>query len=315
MSRHTTNALRTAAFAATLVAGPVLAQVSGHQGHHGGAQAATLPAAPAASAPAHDAGMAVGMDPGGTRAQGGPAPSDARDPHAYSGGYTLTTGPHLISSRRLLRLGDEASTGFLLVDRLEAQRGDGQTTGAYDLTAHYGRDFNRLVVKGEGEIVAGKLEESRTEALWSHAVATYWDAQLGLRHDTGPGPDRSWVAIGAQGLAPYWFEIDAAAYLGEGGRTALRLSGEYELLLTQKLVVQPRLELAAYGRSDPANGIGSGLSTANAGIRLRYGFTRQFAPYVGVEWTSRFGETADLARAEGRRTSGTRAVAGVRFWF
>lgn len=257
----------------------------------------------------------AGMDPSGMRAQGGSAPSDARDPHAYSGGYTLSTGPHLISSERLLRLGDEASTGFFLADRLEAQRGDGQTTGAYDLMARYGRDFNRLVVKAEGEIVSGRLEESRTEVLWSRAVATFWDAQFGLRHDTGPGPDRSWVAIGAEGLAPYWFEVDATAYVGEGGRTALRLSGEYELLLTQKWVLQPRLELAAYGKSDPANGIGKGLSSANAGIRLRYEFTRQFAPYLGVEWTGRFGETADLARAEGQRTSETRAVAGLRFWF
>jgi copper resistance protein B len=255
------------------------------------------------------------MDHGDMKMQGGSAPADARDPHAYSGGHTLTTGPHLIGPERLLRLGDEASTGFFLVDRLEARRGDGQTTGAYDLTARYGRDFSRLVVKAEGEVVSGKLEASRTEALWSRALASHWDAQLGLRHDSGPGPDRNWIALGVEGLAPYWFEVDATAYVGEGGRTALRLSAGYELLLTQKSILQPRLELVAYGKTDPVNGIGEGLSSANAGIRLRYEFTRQFAPYLGVEWTGRFGETADLARAEGQRKSNTRAVAGVRFWF
>ncbi|MCW5631964.1 MAG: copper resistance protein B [Rubrivivax sp.] len=318
--RHLTlpTTLKVAALAATLAAGPVLAQSAGHAGHGSGAPSAASAAASAPAAgtanPKPRAGMA-GMDHADMKMQGGSAPPDARDPHAYSGGHTLTTGPYLISKERLLRLGDEQSTGFFLADRLEAQRSDGQTTGAYEVLARYGRDFNRLVVKAEGEVVGGKLEESRTEAVWSRAIATYWDAQVGLRHDTGPGSRRNWIAFGVEGLAPYWFEVDATAYVGESGRTALRLSGEYELLLTQKLILQPRLELAAYGKSDPANGVGKGLSTANAGVRLRYEFTRQFAPYLGVEWTGRFGDTADLARAEGRRTSDTRAVAGLRFWF
>lgn len=290
MFRHTIFVLRAAACAAAIATGPAIAQVDGHDGHHGGTRAAAAPPAPATA-------------------------SDARDPHAYSGGYTLTTGPHLISSERILRLGDEDSTGFFLVDRLEAQRVDGQTDGAYDLTARYGRDFNRFVMKAEGEITAGRLEESRTEVLWSRAIASYWDAQLGLRHDTGTGSGRNWIAIGAQGLAPYWFEVDVAAYFADAGRTALRISGEYDLQITQKLILQPRLELAAYGKRDAENGIGKGLSTVNAGIRLRYEFTREFAPYLGVEWAGRLGETADLARTAGQPTSDTRAVAGVRFWF
>lgn len=306
--------LKIAALAAALTAGPVLAQSAGHAGHGSSAP-------PAAPAPADNAAKSkppapmAAMDHGDMQMQGGSAPPDARDPHAYAGGHTLTSGPYLISKERLLRLGDEQSSGFFLADKFEAQRSDGQTTGAYDLMARYGRDYNRLVIKAEGEIAGGKLEESRTEALWSRAIASYWDGQLGLRRDTGPGPARNWLAFGIEGLAPYWFEVDATAYVGEGGRTALRVSAEYELLLTQKLILQPSVELAAYGKSDPANEIGKGLSSVSAGLRLRYEFTRQFAPYVGVEWAGRFGETADIARADGRPTRDTRVVAGVRFWF
>ena len=127
--------------------------------------------------------------------------------------------------------------------------------------------------------------------------------------------NRTWAAFGIQGLAPYWFELDLTGYVGEEGRTALRLSAEYELLLTQRLVLQPRLEANLYGKSDEARGIGSGLSDAVAGLRLRYEVNRQFAPYVGVEWASKFGQTADLAKAEGNPRSETLWVAGVRFWF
>jgi copper resistance protein B len=118
-----------------------------------------------------------------------------------------------------------------------------------------------------------------------------------------------------QGIAPYWFELDLSAYVGSEGRTALRLEAEYELLLTQRLVLQPRAEFNVYGRSDEERGIGSGLSDATAGLRLRYEITRQFAPYVGIEWAGSFGETEDFARAAGERSNETRWIAGVRFWF
>ena len=171
------------------------------------------------------------------------------------------------------------------------------------------------MIKAEGEVAKGKLQEARTELLWGHAIATFWDTQLGVRYDSGVGPDRGWLAFGVQGLAPYWFEVDATAYAGENGRTALRLGAEYELLLTQKLILQPRIELNLYGKSDVERGIGSGLSEAQTGLRLRYEFTRQFAPYIGVERVSKFGQTADIARDEGEKSAVTRWVAGVRFWF
>lgn len=259
-----------------------------------------------------------GMDHGAMQMQGGSAPADARDPHAYAGGTTLSSGPYALGPQRSLFMGDEHSHGLFLADRLEAVRdGDsGATTGAYEFLARWGHDHSRLVLKAEGEVADGQLEASSTEALWSHAIAPYWDAQLGLRHDTSEGGQaRNWLALGIDGLAPYWFEVGVTAYLGEGGRTALGLSVEQDLLLTQRLVLQPRLEAQAHGRRDAVNGIGQGLSDATVGLRLRYEFSRQFAPYLGVEWAGHFGETADLRRAADEPVRETRAVAGLRFWF
>ena len=255
------------------------------------------------------------MDQRDMTMQGGSAPPDARDPHAYSGGYTLDSGPYALPGPRQLRLSDEHSFGALRVDRLErVYTRDGNAT-AYDAQAWFGRDYDRLVLKAEGDAARGKLQDARTEVLWGHAVATFWDTQLGVRYDSGVGPDRGWLAFGIQGLAPYWFEVDATAYVGNNGRTALRLGAEYELLLTQKLILQPRIEVNVYGRRDQARDIGSGLSDGAAGLRLRYEITRQVAPYVGVEWAGKFGESADFARAAGEKRSETRWVAGVRFWF
>jgi len=259
-----------------------------------------------------------GMDHGAMQMQGGSAPADARDPHAYAGGTTLSSGPYALGPERSLFMGDEHSHGLFLADRLEAVRdGDsGTTTGAYEFLARWGRDHDRLVLKAEGEVVDSQLEASSTEVLWSHAVAPYWDAQLGLRHDTSEGGQaRNWLALGIDGLAPYWFEVGVTAYLGEGGRTALGLSVEQDLLLTQRLVLQPRLEAEVHGRRDAVNGIGKGLSDATVGLRLRYEFSRQFAPYLGLEWAGHFGETADLRRAADEPVRETRAVAGLRFWF
>jgi len=237
--------------------------------------------------------------------QGGSAPPDARDPHAYSGGYKR--GP--------LQLGDEHRYGSLLINRLEGVNADGNTSAEYELQAWYGSTYDRAVLKAEGDIDAGKLQEARTELLWGHAVAAYWDTQVGLRYDSGTGPDRSWLAFGVQGLAPYWFEVDATAYVGEQGRSALRLSAEYELLLTQKLILQPRVEANAYGKSDSDREIGSGLSDLTLGLRLRYEIRREFAPYIGIERVALFGDTADFARAAGEGSKETRYVAGLRFWF
>lgn len=250
-------------------------------------------------------GSSGGMDHGSM--QGGSAPADARDPHAYSGGYDF--GP------MKLRLADQHNFLSVLVDSLEAMRTSDSTSMEYDLQAWYGRTYDRVVFKAEGDADDGRLEDARTELLWGHAIASYWDAQLGVRYDSGEGLDRAWLAFGIQGLAPYWFEVDAAAYLGDEGRTALRLDAEYELLLTQKLILQPKVEMNLYGKSDPERDLGSGLSDVSVALRLRYEIWREFAPYIGIERLRKFGDTADFARATGRDTGETRLLAGLRFWF
>ncbi len=248
-----------------------------------------------------DAGIDMGT------MQGGSAPPDARDPHAYADGYDFGSYP--------LRMSDTRSLASLRVDRLEGARGDGNSFTAYDLQAWYGRTYDRALFKAEGDINSNEIADARSELLWGHAVAAYWDTQLGVRYDSGEGPNRGWLAFGVQGLAPYWFEVDLTGYLGEEGRTALRLETEYELLLTQQLILQPRVEANAYGRSDTRRGLGSGLSELTAGLRLRYEIRRELAPYVGVEWARNFGETQDLVKDAGEGASETRLVAGLRFWF
>lgn len=244
----------------------------------------------------------------GQETQGGSPPPDARDPHAYSGGYDFGPIPRP-------RLADEHSFGSLLIDRFESVQTSDNSSAAYDLQGWFGRDYDRAVLKAEGEVDDGKVQEARTELLWGHAVAAYWDTQLGLRHDSGVDPARNWLAFGVQGLAPYWFEVGATAYVGEEGRSALRLEAEYELLFTQRLILQPRFEASLYGKRDEARELGSGLSDATAGLRLRYEIRRQFGPYLGVEWHGLYGETADFARAADEPTDETRWVAGLRAWF
>jgi len=239
--------------------------------------------------------------------QGGSAPPDARDPHANAGGQDF--GPYT------LRMGDTHSFASLLAENLEITRSDGNTAAAYDLQGWYGRIYDRVVFKAEGETDDGNLEDARTELLWGHAVASYWDTQLGVRYDNGDGPNRSWLAVGVQGLAPYWFEVEATGYLGEGGRTALRLDVSYDLLLTQRLILQPSVEADVYGKRDPERGLGSGLADVITQLRLRYEIRREFAPYIGVEWEGKFGKTRDFARLAGGDPSEVRLVAGLRYWF
>lgn len=272
-------------------------------------QGAKSGAAPSSEKAADRGGMNQGggdLDHGSMSMQGGSPPPDARDPHAYADGYDF--GP------LKLHLADEHSRGSLLVDNLETMRTKDNTSAEYDLQAWYGSTYDRTVLKAEGEIDDGRFEQSH-ELLWGHAVAAFWDTQLGARYDSGRGPDRRWLALGVQGLAPYWFDINATTYVGESGRSALRLDAEYDLLLTQKLILQPQVETNLYGKSDAERGLGSGLSDVSLALRLRYEIWREFAPYIGVERVRKLGNTADFARAVGEDASDTRVVVGARFWF
>jgi copper resistance protein B len=198
---------------------------------------------------------------------------------------------------------------------LEWQTGGGEGVLNVDSKGWIGQDVNRLWFRGEGEGEGGDLEHAEAHILYGRAVARWWDMVAGVRQDVGPGPNRTWAGVGVQGLAPYWFEVEATAYVGAEGRTHVRLETEYELLITNRLVLQPLAEVEIYGKSDPERGIGAGLSSADFGLRVRYEFKREFAPYVGVTWNHKFFDTADFAREDGESVRSTRLAVGVRLWF
>jgi copper resistance protein B len=232
----------------------------------------------------------------------------ARSPD-YSDGYDYGPMPGM-------DMHDDPALGMLLLDRWEyVHARDGGHAIAIDGEAWYGRSFDKLWLKFEGEHADGRLRDLRTEALWAHAVAPFWNTQLGVRHDFGVGPGRTWAAFGVEGTAPYWFETEATFYVGQGGRTAARVAAEYEARFTQRLILQPSVEANLYGRNDSRRGVGSGLSNVEAGLRLRYEIRREFAPYVGVVWQQRFGRSRDYARALGEPGDDLQFVAGLRIWF
>lgn len=204
-----------------------------------------------------------------------------------------------------------------MLDRLEHR--DGKTSDAtyWEAQAWIGGDINKLWLKTEGSRVQGMTEDADLEAYYSRAVAAFWDAQFGVRHDfsTTDMPARNWLGVGFKGLAPYMFEVDATAYVGNNGRTAMRIKAEYDLLLTQRWVFMPELEFNAYGKADPERNLGSGLSDASLTLRVRYEIRREFAPYLGVMWTQKYGGTADFARAAGEAASETQYLAGIRAWW
>ncbi len=214
----------------------------------------------------------------------------------------------------LMQMEDDAPFSFILLDQLEWREINEQDAQVWEFEAFYGTDYNKIWFETEGERVGGE-EEGRVEVMWDRIISSWWSFQTGVRQDFGEGPSRTWADFGIQGLAPYFFEIDAAVYVGEQGRTAARFSGEYDMLITQRLILQPELELELYGKDDPENGIGSGLSDVEVGLRLRYEIRRELAPYIGIHWERKFGETADLARAEGEDESDLVFVVGVRAWF
>lgn len=210
---------------------------------------------------------------------------------------------------------EDPLVGMLLFDQLEWQKNGDDAGLGWNLVGWLGHVNNRLWLRSEGERRDGRTEHGDIELLWGHATGPWWDAVVGVRHDFGAGRPRDWAAFGVQGLAPYKFEVAATAYVGESGRVAARAEAEYELLLTNRLILQPKLEVNLYSRADPENGIGKGLSDAAFGLRLRYEIRREFAPYVGYLWSRKFGDTATLAEAGGARRSEGQWVAGLRFWF
>ncbi|HUG72509.1 MAG TPA: copper resistance protein B [Steroidobacteraceae bacterium] len=210
---------------------------------------------------------------------------------------------------------DNAIHGFALLDRLEAWDADEGAALAWEGHGWIGTDLDRLWLRSEGERIAGSVEAAHLEALYGRSIAVWWDVVAGVRHEFRPAEPRTFAALGIQGLAPQRFEISATAYLGEHGHSAAHLTVEYELLLTNRLILRPLLELELNGKDDASRGIGSGLGHGEAGLRLRYEVTRRFAPYLGLVHARSFGRTADLLRSTSLPVHDTRGVIGLRLWF
>ena len=208
-----------------------------------------------------------------------------------------------------MQMDDRATWSSLRIDRFE--QGVDESVGAWRLQASHGGDVDRVLLRSEGELDHGHVDTADAELLWSRAIAPFWDGVLGLRRDFGDGSHRNWLALGVQGIAPYGLDIEATGYVGDGQRSALRVEVAYDLRLTQRLLLQPRIEANAYGRSDKVARIGSGLSDAEAGLRLRYQLHRGFAPYLGVERRRLFGASAAMVQAQGKVTAETRWFVGV----
>ena len=201
------------------------------------------------------------------------------------------------------------------IEELELRKVSGEEELAWDVQAWIGKDRDKLRLKSEGESDNTSTEEFELQLLYNRSIYPFWDLQLGWRHDWQPVVERDWAAIGVAGVAPGFIETEATLFLGESGRTAVRLKASYELLLSQKLSLEPKLELNWYGDSDYANSLGSGLATTEFGLRLRYALRREFAPYIGINWHHLSGATADLVEAEGESESDLQVLAGLSWWF
>lgn len=212
---------------------------------------------------------------------------------------------------------DDNLYAFSLIDRLEYSHADGPDTYLWDAQGWIGGDYNKLWWKtmGKGPTHGGSLDDTEFQALYNRTIAPFWGLQAGVRYDIKPKPDTAYAVLGVQGLTPYWFGSDTALFISEHGDFSFRGEFGYELLLTQRLILQPRLEINASANDVPELGLGSGINDTEAGLRLRYEIRREFAPYIGVRWERLYGETRNIAQREGESTSSTSFVLGVRIWY
>ncbi len=178
-----------------------------------------------------------------------------------------------------------------------------------------GTDYDKLWIKSEGTLQGnGTLDDGQHQFLYSRAITTFFDLQGGLRSDIDSRRTRNWAAFGIQGLAPYFFDLEVTGYVSGQGHLAAKLEASYDLLLTQRLILQPQIEVNVYSKVDRARLVGPGFSDIDTGLRLRYEFSRKFAPYLGVVYEGKFGQTANFAQRAGDSTGDFRFVFGVRIW-
>lgn len=210
---------------------------------------------------------------------------------------------------------DKQVFSYLLLDRLEYRSQSGPNLREWDAQGWIGGDRNRFWFKTEGESeVGGRTERAEVQALYARRIAPFWHLQAGVRRDARSGIARNTAVFGVQGLAPYWFDVEAMAFAERRGVSG-RVELETDVLLGQRLILQPRFETQFAGFSDPERGVGRGIEQVELGLRLRYEIRREFAPYVGVTWSRKLGETADLARGRGEDARTTSVVFGVRAWY
>jgi len=226
----------------------------------------------------------------------------------------------VLPARAAAQVMDDHAYSLVLFDQLEYRRtGDGNPLG-WDFLGWIGGDFTRFWVKSEGDVATvGGAGEGELQGLYSRLIAPFWEFQTGLRLDTryGPGANRARLlaVVGLEGLAPYWFELEPALFVSASGDVSARLTGTYDMFLTQRLLLQPRLEVNAAVQKVPEFGVGSGLNDTELGLRLRYEIRREYAPYLGINWVRRYGGTADLVRQAGEPVGRLSVVGGLRIWF
>ncbi len=245
-----------------------------------------------------------------------PPPPEAFAGPRHAADRLFDAGSMAAARERLLMEEGGMTSAAFVADRIETGFSEGDESYLWDVQGWYGGDIHRLWLKSEGEgLFDGSAEAVELQALYSRAVTPFFDLQAGLRYDVRPDPERAHLVLGMQGLAPYLFEVDAAAFLSDEGDLTARIEGEYDLRITRRLLLQPRLELEVAAQDVPELAIGSGFSSVEAGLRLRYEVRRELAPYVGVGWERKLGSTEELARDAGDDASGWRIILGLRGWY
>ena len=210
---------------------------------------------------------------------------------------------------------DQPILAHVIFSQLEGRFNGANTEFRWEGQGWVGTDYDKLWIKSEGTLSKGALDDGQQQFLYGRAITTYFDLQGGLRSDIDSRPTRNWAAFGIQGLAPYFFDLEVTGFVSGQGHLAAKLEASYDLLLTQRLILQPQVEVNVYSKGDPARLVGAGFSDIDTGLRLRYEFSRKFAPYIGVVYEGKFGQTANFARRAGESTGDVRFALGVRVWF
>ena len=255
------------------------------------------------------------MQASGTALPAGDAPAPALPTDHYADRFFPPAEIHE-AHRAMMREQGGRNFSQIMFNLAEYQIRDGKDGYRWDGEGWFGGDINRLVIKTEGEGTFREgVDGAEVQALYSRAIGPYFNLQAGVRHDFRPSPNRTYATVGFEGLSPYMFEVEGAAFISEKGDLLGRLEGYYDQRITQRLILQPRVELNLSAQDVPENRLGAGLTNAELGLRLRYELVREFAPYIGISYDAKTGRTADFARADGKGATSTSIVAGVHFWF